>query len=542
MRYNNSLFIKDNYYIVLMLYVTKSEQIAITNERVVQPIHFIGQFFIHPNPKRQQEILYCLKKICSNRFITKIHLLNERIYTDNEMSIEANNSKIIQTNISTRLKYSDVFDYVDKEKLVGYIVIANSDIFLDESISNLYSTSLSTEKAMFALLRFEFIPFYNLSKAKLFGPRSDSQDTWIFHSNFNIPTNCRSIFDFNLGKPGCDNKVVYNLQILGYNVYNDPNKIKSYHYHTTQIRNYTDSDKIPQPFSFIFPYISITHLDNLTQIDSVLIKTTNNFTKFNIINDSNQLYKYLNNAVQRKNKFIVPKKDDNIINFLYYINKQRKIDNEVCKQMKTHTGINITNQESFMNYSNNYLDPFNYSTIYLVKENYKNIPIHKHLNYKSKTSLWFNVVELFNLIKHNTLWSHSLVGKNILLISSTSKEQFDKQVFKKELIYGIDLFPECKFNTLQFPIITDQNSNDWFQIYTEHCKEIYEIKNDFDVAFVDCNGFSNPIINYIGKIGKSAIYVGDTLPMYFGIYNEKWEKNRPEILKLYLNEHWIKSD
>ena len=42
------------------------------------------------------------------------------------------------------------------------------------------------------------------------------------------------------GQPGCDNHVVYLLNYLGYNLYNQPTIIKSYHYHQIRFPYYCD--------------------------------------------------------------------------------------------------------------------------------------------------------------------------------------------------------------------------------------------------------------------------------------------------------------
>jgi hypothetical protein len=39
-------------------------------------------------------------------------------------------------------------------------------------------------------------------------------------------------------------------------------------------------------------------------------------------------------------------------------------------------------------------------------------------------------------------------------------------------------------------------------------------------------------------MGKSAIYVGGVLQMYFGIYGERWLRERSDIMRMYLNKHW----
>jgi phenolic acid decarboxylase len=37
---------------------------------------------------------------------------------------------------------------------------------------------------------------------------------------------------------------------------------------------------------------------------------------------------------------------------------------------------------------------------------------------------------------------------------------------------------------------------------------------------------------------KSAIYAGGVLQMFFGIYGSRWLKEKPEILRIYMNNHW----
>ena len=60
------------------------------------------------------------------------------------------------------------------------------------------------------------------------------------------------------------------------------------------------------------------------------------------------------------------------------------------------------------------------------------------------------------------------------------------------------------------------------------------------MALLSCGGYANPIGSYIYEKGKSAIYVGGVLQMYFGILGSRWEKERPDILKLFKNEHWTR--
>ena len=55
-------------------------------------------------------------------------------------------------------------------------------------------------------------------------PRFNCQDTWIVHSNFikDIADNDLFKFNFNLGVPGCDHKLLYEMNNLGFTIYNNP--------------------------------------------------------------------------------------------------------------------------------------------------------------------------------------------------------------------------------------------------------------------------------------------------------------------------------
>jgi hypothetical protein len=90
-------------------------------------INFIYQYYISNNIDRNNEIKFVLNRNVNNKFINRIYLLNERIYTNDELGIIS--KKIIQININSRLKFSDVFSFINFDNIKGYNIIANSDIF-----------------------------------------------------------------------------------------------------------------------------------------------------------------------------------------------------------------------------------------------------------------------------------------------------------------------------------------------------------------------------------------------------------------------------
>ena len=217
-------------------------------------IYLILQFFIHQDERRNKELKYCLKQNVNLGLFAKIYLLNERIYSQEETGLTADEfRKIKQINIGRRLRFINVFQRTKDLNLKGYVVFCNSDMFFDKTLLNVRRSVLSTESSLYALLRFDYNGQSKLSQCKLFGPRYDSQDTWIFHTNF-LPT--KSIWkhtDFEFGRPGCDNRIIFVLDKHGYTCYNEPWNIKTYHYHTSAIRNYSVHDLVPGPYLALVP-------------------------------------------------------------------------------------------------------------------------------------------------------------------------------------------------------------------------------------------------------------------------------------------------
>ena len=228
--------------------VMKSEKIIedgtnVKSEKIIEdgiiddPIFLFYQFFVHPNEDRHNEIKYCLLRNVQNEFVDKIYLLNERIYSDEELGVSSD--KIIQIVIHKRLTYYDVFHFIS-ENICGFCCLLNADIWFDFTLCNL---KRATKKYMFAQLRFD---------NDLIQYRSDSQDTWMFHSkyvNVLVDKEC----DFQLGMPGCDNRILYIFYKYGFILINDPYFIKTHHCHSTNVRNYTETNRISRPYLFLSP-------------------------------------------------------------------------------------------------------------------------------------------------------------------------------------------------------------------------------------------------------------------------------------------------
>jgi len=537
-----------------MKIILQSKELVINNDNSKDMIHIITQFFIPDNKYRLKELQFALKQNVENLHIHKIHLLNEKIYNSKELDVESD--KIVQTNIQNRLTFQDVFSYVRTENLKGYIVMLNIDIFLNNSIRKITNSSMDLNKQMCCLLRYE-LNKQNPSKSSIFGPRYDSQDTWIFHTKQTISMLSEKLFSFEFGRPGCDNKLIYLLSILGYEIINDPKTIHSYHVHSEVKRNYSRHDSLPLPAGVIIPYgFQIEDMKPKLGIDLKKFQLwSNNFQDITFDNNK-KMFDYIVQKIDRDEAFIIPRVsgiENNVAVFSRVIHKKlhhdidqmQKYIQNTLKSMKNNAGILLTNQNSILYYSNLYLSAFDQCEIYASWEpqgDYIQHISHSHSymlhNYKEKRRIWAYNFDIFHYI-YNNPWTWALKKKRILLISpfvETLKQQIP---IRRRMYDNIDLFPECDFVYLKPPQThADQPAEDFSIEFDKFKDNVNELLDQFDIALVSCGGYGNPICSHIFSKGKSAIYVGGVLQMYFGILGNRWIQERNEVVKLFYNEYW----
>lgn len=525
-----------------MLSFLKSNNLKSSSNNNPEPIYLIQQFFIHSQPDRQKEIEFCLKKNVENRYIDEIILLNERIYTNDELSVQS--KKITQKKVKTRLTYKKLFDYINKRNINGYIVFSNSDIFLDDSINNLRKTDFHKKQNFIALLRYNYE--INSKKSKIFGPRFDSQDTWILHTSY-IPKNT-DVFDFKFGQPGCDNKLVYLMKILGYKLYNVPKLIKTHHVQKSKKRDYGIKDLISRPHIYFEPYGYSTKQSNIKQYLNI-IEMNDNFKKYRH-DDNIKFYNYISEKFADQESFYIPKMGgveayfSSIISKV--VNEKARIDpksiSELLPQLEKSyifsDDINKTINFSLL-YGNSFADSDYYTCFekFYAQNSAANVQALDYYQnkYKNKKQLWERVFNIGEYVKYYP-WTIALAGKKILVLSPYSSE-IAKQKNNTDY-YNCNLFPGCKITCLQFETkqINNLGIDETFATYAENIKRF-----DFDVILLDAYGYGNILARFVWKeLGKTAINVGNLLPLYFGIYNDAYEKLYPDIIKLYKNEKWLK--
>ena len=516
-----------------------------SSQQIIEPIILITQFYISSDAARQKEIINCLIYNLNNPFINEIYLFTEKSYSLHELRLpnNPNNSKIKLVNINARMKYLDAFNIVSTYNLKGYIIISNSDIFFDDSIEKLYVSNASLERKVYCLLRFEYTNI-DLTKCNIFrNGTNSSQDTWIFHSNYNILPQHSKLFNFELGIPGCDNHITYLFNTLGYKLYNEPFLIKTYHNHASNFRTYNSKNRIVGNYILINPLL---YKNNEPVINLKL--------RYNINEENNDLRFYLEDKIKNNKNFLLPRIAGIENNFAYLgvciennnlTKPQYAYINNVIKSMKNNAGIKLTSIESILKYSNLYLDAFNLCDAYFDWDKQGNYIQHIALSHEfitknfEKNKFWALSLDIFNNI-HNNPWTQSLKGKRLLIISPFIESMKSKLDILPE-IYGVDLFPNCEFIFLKPPQTHAAMPSDEFDIeLNRFIDEIKKNKDDFDVALCSCGGYGNLVCAEIFKMNKSAIYVGGVLQMFFGIYGNRWLTEQPTILRIYMNKHWTR--
>jgi hypothetical protein len=215
---------------------------SITFSNFIQPNQtwLFTQFFRHKNNRRFKEIKDCLMKNCESSHIDKIVLLNEKNYS-NEWKYFPGSQKVQQVILGKRLTYADFLQYVhDQVPDNVFTILCNADIYFEDSIRDLFKIDMKNK--MLALLRWDVDPSGN---STLFGPRADSQDSWIFLSNsIRSRTWNYSKFNIPLGQPGCDNAFAGQILRNHFVISNPSLTFKSFHLHNTNIRNYDIKDSI----------------------------------------------------------------------------------------------------------------------------------------------------------------------------------------------------------------------------------------------------------------------------------------------------------
>ena len=200
------------------------------------PIRLYSSFFIHPDPERQSEYEKCL---LGNSF------LEQHVFVDTHESEEWVH-KHCPSAITHKTDGIQTFKTLFENGEDEYInIVVNADILLDETVFRLRFIDL--ENTFLCLARWE----ENI-EPNIVMPCMDvgSQDTWVWKGKLKNS----DVLTFNIGTPGCDNKITFEMYVAGYKIGNTAVDIVCLHKHASNIRSYPPLSVGP-PYATVRPSI-----------------------------------------------------------------------------------------------------------------------------------------------------------------------------------------------------------------------------------------------------------------------------------------------
>jgi hypothetical protein len=193
-----------------------------------QAITVFTPYYAAGTPERQAELDLCLERNLACAAVSHLILL-----VDDGHTPPVRHPKLQVLKVEGRPSYAEWVRLTQKLAKRGISVLANSDIYFDQSVSDLRKCITGPEKFL-ALSRYEKIGKDLQPHAK---PKW-SQDVWGFHTDAVFPPSLLKALEIPLGVPRCDNKVAYLFGVHGWQVYNPLRFVRSIHVHETQQRNY----------------------------------------------------------------------------------------------------------------------------------------------------------------------------------------------------------------------------------------------------------------------------------------------------------------
>ena len=213
-------------------------------------LHLLIDYYKNPYPERAAELDFCFLENTNSKEFDYIH-----IFKSSPLPEGYPPNKTIINEVSARLTYQYYFDYaknnIPEEDI---IILSNSDMFFDESISLIKELNLSNK----VLVLTRFCPYHghwidNNNNVIPYGNQERSQDVWIWKN----PLDTKNIdFNFNIGVLGCDNKIAYQLHQASYQVWNPSYSIICYHKHKERDDNrdryaYMPKQWLPGPYMMV---------------------------------------------------------------------------------------------------------------------------------------------------------------------------------------------------------------------------------------------------------------------------------------------------
>lgn len=228
------------------------------------------------NEERLLEFKHVFNRNIHNRLIDKIVIFYEVLENETPLIYDfllhkKINIVVVKKSSPRTISFNEMMEYCNNNLQGKICIISNNDIYYDDSLEKIKKINLIKNKDILAITRNNFFEFKIKKNNTTWQKNEGSQDTWIFCSPIKLFTPI-----INIGWIASDNRIAYEFEKLGYNVYNPTHDINCVHYqHQDQNTNLTKfSHRGDGPIKFL----ELDYLENNTNHNFVFYEEIENET------------------------------------------------------------------------------------------------------------------------------------------------------------------------------------------------------------------------------------------------------------------------
>lgn len=252
------------------------------------------QYYVPKNAARRKEVDLCFQKNIENPLINKIVMYFEK---KEDMALIPDKKHIEKVFLPDRMNYGFWLRETDKLKPGTLSVLVNADIYLDDTLIKLHGhlEEMRAAKCFMALTRYNPVE----GGLQLNSHPHWTQDTWAVVKDLQpMPQALYQEAAFELGQPGCDNKIAYVMHSYGYRVTNPCGLIRSIHLQADEGRAYdAKASKLIGLHAFVHPTEGL--LDDAALEFDLLTRNPGSLIEINVNNWINGRDSYKLSAPER---------------------------------------------------------------------------------------------------------------------------------------------------------------------------------------------------------------------------------------------------
>jgi len=140
--------------------------------------------------------------------------------------------------------------------------------------------------------------------------------------------------------------------------------------------------------------------------------------------------------------------------------------------------------------------------------------------------------------RYSDPFTYFFEGKRVLVINNFTESIKKQWEIKDKLFKDPKVLPDFELITYKSvsSFLMNTPHSGWRESYERMVDDISKI--EFDIALVGAGSYTQPIINTIKKMGKTAFNLGGGTPLYFGVMGSRWKQDK-NIENVINKEYWI---